>query len=644
MAINRSSLFRLLLVTGVIFQTAYLMIGAWRDLAQVRGVLGQPALWRSAYFYQGERFARYITFLNENIPLQSRVVLPPAGTGARALGVTPAMQFFLAPRSVLNCLDAACASGLSPQNTSVLLVNDFPGPAAAARFGSQLAFDEGWGLLLPPDVAPSYSPLRQEGFGSLEELLAASLVPLLWLAALTLAGFTLAGWLVPRLPAVLRWSLGYGLGLGGFTLGVALGWLVGAHLDTTTVLLVTGVVAGSGLILASRAGRLSVPKIQKATARLDPWLVALFLLAGLLAAVSMGKGYSVSDEVVLWGAKGRGIAATGSLAQLQEWGTNTTLYPLHVPLLISASEILFSERLPASKLAFSGYWLALALCIYAYLDWKGLRRSTAGLASLLLATAPLVFRHATLAYANLSFGFYLLSAVILMVEALRIADSRAAVLSSLFFCATAWTRPEGLAITLVCMCTALGLTYMRQQRPTIKTLVALFIPLVSFYLFWAILREAVYTQPAGKASLLPHAFAQVLGGKLHPEEAAYIVRSLLAGLFSPPVWGGLGILLVAALLFSMGRGLRGQYSLDASLFLASGVACAVAILGLYYITSYDTVHDISWWVSTGLGRMAMPAMFLLWLGAVLWAEPLDHGEDRPLAPHLEDDRRPGIQL
>jgi hypothetical protein len=23
---------------------------------------------------------------------------------------------------------------------------------------------------------------------------------------------------------------------------------------------------------------------------------------------------------------------------------------------------------------------------------------------------------------------------------------------------------------------------------------------------------------------------------------------------------------------------------------------------MYYLTSYETVHDISWWVSTGLGR------------------------------------------
>jgi hypothetical protein len=42
----------------------------------------------------------------------------------------------------------------------------------------------------------------------------------------------------------------------------------------------------------------------------------------------------------------------------------------------------------------------------------------------------------------------------------------------------------------------------------------------------------------------------------------------------------------------------------------------LAILGFYFLASFDTVHDISWWVNTGLMRMLLPAFILLWLGGI----------------------------
>ena len=39
-------------------------------------------------------------------------------------------------------------------------------------------------------------------------------------------------------------------------------------------------------------------------------------------------------------------------------------------------------------------------------------------------------------------------------------------------------------------------------------------------------------------------------------------------------------------------------------------------LGIYYLASYDSVHDISWWVNTGLDRMLFPGLLLLWVGGI----------------------------
>ena len=368
------------------------------------------------------------------------------------------------------------------------------------------------------------------------------------------------------------------------------------------------------------------------------WLAGFLLLAGIAAAISVGKGYSVSDEIVLWGAKGYGIAASGSPANIQEWGTNTVLYPLHLPILIAAFKVLFAETLPAAKLAFSGYYLALILLAYGVFTWKGVRREVAGLATLLLATTPLVFRHATIAYANLPFSFYLAAGMVMLVEALLSTESRqsrqAYPLSGLFFTTAAWTRPEGLWIVLLGILALLVLRYVTQRRlPALKLLVLLFSPIVVYLVFWTALKAAVYTQPAGRVDLMTNAASQILSGNLHPDEAFYVMRALLVGLFTPADWGMLGFGLVAVAILALLKGIRGRPS--SWMLAACGGLCVVVVGGMYFLTSYDSAHDISWWVSTGLERMLLPAMVLLWLGAILGMQPFNHSEDRPIASGLE---------
>jgi hypothetical protein len=154
------------------------------------------------------------------------------------------------------------------------------------------------------------------------------------------------------------------------------------------------------------------------------------------------------------------------------------------------------------------------------------------------------------------------------------------------------------------------------------------------------LRAAAYTQLPRQASLAENAIAHTLAGDLPLGEAAYVVRSLLVGLFSPSDWGILGYAFVLVVLLGLLYFRKGAHRRsEASWLLACGGLYIAAVIAMYILTAYDTVHDISWWVSTGLDRMALPAVILLWLGGVLWAEPLDHDEDRPGPADLEDHRR-----
>jgi hypothetical protein len=91
------------------------------------------------------------------------------------------------------------------------------------------------------------------------------------------------------------------------------------------------------------------------------------------------------------------------------------------------------------------------LLLYQTLLQLGLRRLHAGLATLAAITAPLVFRHGALAYANLAMSFYLFGAVALLTQVLASDSPRspsgAMLLSGVLFAAAAWTRPEGLAFS-----------------------------------------------------------------------------------------------------------------------------------------------------------------------------------------------------
>jgi len=59
--------------------------------------------------------------------------------------------------------------------------------------------------------------------------------------------------------------------------------------------------------------------------------------------------------------------------------------------------------------------------------------------------------------------------------------------------------------------------------------------------------------------------------------------------------------------------------------IVAGGLLVLATYAMYYVSSYETVHDTSWWVSTGLDRMLFPGMITLWFaitGVVgLYAKP-----------------------
>jgi hypothetical protein len=232
--------------------------------------------------------------------------------------------------------------------------------------------------------------------------------------------------------------------------------------------------------------------------------------------------------------------------------------------------------------------------------------------------APLLFRHATLAYANLPLAFYLFAGVYLLSRAFAAHSApvaqRAAAGAGVFLAAAAWTRPEGLALAFLTLLVGLGLARRGHRIAAGRLALAAGMPLAGYLAFWGWLWLRVYALAPGGDGLTSQALAGMTNGSLHLAEAGHILQAALRGLADPSNWGILGILILAAPAAAWRAGVR--RAPFASLLLACGLAYALAVLGIYYVTSYSPVHDIRWWVSTGLERMLFPALVCLWSGAV----------------------------
>lgn len=621
---SRKLIFASILILASIYQIWRLSPQVSQDLIDIRKDIGQSGLWRSANFSQNQRYANYVKYLHENIPPDARVILPPRETGPKAAATTPFMQFFLAPREVLNCIQPItdCINTYSNNHTYFVIVDaaSLQNDRADLSRTRLMLFDQSWGVYLPTNPSSDVkSPLPS--FQNVNGLFLAISRPALWLGILVIAGLLVTHQLGLSHNWLMSVGVAYGISLGFVTLSAVFLMLVGIPLTPLIIIFITGIWVTLSLFLWFLTDKNSLRPKRKAGIRMltirsiNPWPLIFMVLTIIAIILSVGKGYHTSDAIVLWGAKGYGIASQGLVLGASDWGTSTTRYPLHIPILIAAFKVLFGENLPASKLIFPLYYFALLGILYVYLQTK-IPQPIAGLSTLTLASAPLLFRHAQIAYANLPFTFYFVSAVLISLRA--VGDDlgkyryNRLLLSGIFFGLGAWTRPEGIPISLVTLFLILLLCSPKVKPTYSRTIIFLAAPLVIFSSLWLVFSGPIYMHSEQNTRLLSNALNHLLRGDLHLTEAGFILNYLVLEFLSPSTWGIVGIgsvLFILAGIFNPQTKVLSPSVLTALLFL-------LIFIGIYYLSSFDSTHDISWWVSTGLNRMIMPGVTLLWVGAV----------------------------
>jgi hypothetical protein len=580
------------------------------QLRTIRADIGQHAVWRSANFAFGQTVADYVLFLNANIPVDVTVVLPDRDSAPEALTRTAAMQLFLYPRDVVNCSSdyAGCAANFVVGG-AVALVSDTE-TFVDFRAGQVLMFNDDWGLLLPDGRSAQGAPLI--GFSSLFSVALAFITALLFIALVATPAVLLVRRALPGLDFAFQLALGLGAGLGFLSFAIYLSLLLGAALSPILV----GVI----LLLFGLAawGSQRLWPIPKTPIRLslDSWVVAFSILALLAAFIGVGSAYRQSDEFGLWAPKGYGILAAGLHSGANEWGSTPAAYPLQVPVLIGAFKAIFGDRLPEAKLLFPLFLLGLSCVVYSYLR-RFTEKKWAGLATLPLASTPLLFEQSALAYANLPTTFYLVVAVLLFSLALNHPKENATryyMAGSIFLALAAWTRLEALQIAALILILLMVFLLRRDRKIDRRSIAALLIPLGGFAAIWLVSSAQLYAGKGFLAGAASSAFTAMLAGNFREAEAAYILGTLFKELIGFHDWGLLFWLLVplaVAILLKTPR-------LRSNFVLWSGLLVSLLVLGGYYLLAFDAIQgqDISWWVSTGMSRMLMPGIVLLWLGAL----------------------------
>lgn len=583
--------------------------------------LDRTGTWRGARFARSENFADYIMFLRAEIPDTGIVIIPPVEVSMWTLSNTHAMQFFLDPREIKNCTTIDCgAYYIGGENTYILIMglSQFPGEIIQNQTVNIRMYNDTWGVYGPEDgLGKGSPPVDLTRF----EILATDIfLPLFSFILLIFIGYYSASMILPGLPPWSRLGIGFGVLMGVFSVSgyifLYLGWIENLTL-CFSLLFGLSVIILVAALLTKKVHLGIITDLFVWGSTLEIWTILIVVLGGLYIFLAVGAGFHATDSYVLWGAKGAGLASEG-LSGVITRGTNTTAYPLHIPLLIGMLMDTFGDTLPASKLIFPIYYLSLLLVVYGFLKERS-DSMLAGLSTLVLATMPILARHARVGYANLPLTFYLVVGVILFVRALSESHSNSQrvlwLVSGAFFALAIWTRPEGLWLVIGIMIAGLTWLFLSGEFKNVhKVWLVGIIPLL-LWVGWKVTSSRFYVviDPVeGNIEKLVHQFSL---SNFHQGEFILILKYFLRLLYDFQTWGAVGLgSLIAIIGFFLSA-----HKPDSKLWILwmTSVSSLVVIIVIYYVFAFDQVHDMDWWLGGGFSRMIMPGMTLLWVG-VAW--------------------------
>jgi hypothetical protein len=446
--------------------------------------------------------------------------------------------------------------------------------------------------------------------------ISALLLDLLSLALLAALGVLAIRFLAPKANRFETAAVGLPIGIGLLTYVVFLSSWAGVEIRLETL---TGIYVGLAILLIAGLRLQSAvrPRPLEETTSAEPPTgsrladSAVWVILGVAAlasvAISVGRSHTPFDASAIWAAKGYGIAKVGTIFAGRDWGAHGLGYPLNIPILISFFQLVDGDLIPGSKLVFPLFYLSMLLGAVGF--WRRLRLGNLWvmIGSLLLATVPEVFRHATYGYVNIPASAYLTLGTMWGILGMARESKGYSLVGGLLLGFASWTRVEGSLYALVIVAAIAGAWLMtRPGRLHVVWLVAPVAVLGGTWLFFG-QANGLSNDMAGGA--IPAAIRGWSRGDLHLHSIRLIFGYTRRELLETHTWGLLFPLAMAALILYARRLVDRRVPEILALGLAT-LGASLATASLFYVGSYIR-SDLVAWMTRGFPRAFFPAAILL---------------------------------
>jgi len=294
------------------------------------------------------------------------------------------------------------------------------------------------------------------------------------------------------------------------------------------------------LLLIKRKSFINFPQNSHPYNSLFHLVVGAFFC--LLFLKSMSTPIITWDACAVWAIKAKAIFAFHNLKGYQLWGAGGN-YPPLLPILMSQMAV-GGEGIV--KLIFPLF----ALCLYANIYDEILKTKYSPPLKIILPTliftAPLIFMHSTIAYANFAFTVFLTKSLTMSAKLLKNDTEKGWPILSILLCAVLLVRPDGQPYFFYLV--ALTFLWISFQRHRFKNLLYLLIPALSIFLWKLYLPTSKIFAYGTLYTLLSKASLANIE-KINWLDFKLFIISIINCSLDPRYWGFIPVLFILLCLF-----------------------------------------------------------------------------------------------
>lgn len=298
-----------------------------------------------------------------------------------------------------------------------------------------------------------------------------------------------------------RIGIGFGIGLGLNSLFIFLLSWAGLTISSLSIILpliIAGILISIKLYqenvfrLEGIKQKLTNFKLTKETVLSGSLLIFMFPFVLSTFNRALTSSFNYWDEFSFWGLASKIIFLNRSI-QLKGIISTMEKYPLFIPINVASINIMmgsFYDNISRLIVPFS--LIFVMIFMYGFLKRLELKNwEKLFFCALLLVSGPVIASMASQLYADIPFAyFYTIAVLIYLINIFQKSDKIYYLFSGIFFGLAAWTKLEGLQVSVMTIATLVFVQYLYSKKLPLSELKYLATTFLIFPALWAIYKWA----------------------------------------------------------------------------------------------------------------------------------------------------------